>query len=140
MGLGSCVVLIIYDEVGKAGGIAHIMLPSSNQAQPETRNHNREYADIAPKILVKMLLNIGAGKDYLKAKIVGGANMFPEAGSDMLSDLGTRTVDMLTTELEKLDILVVSKDVGGRKGRSLIFDLANGNVTIKTVFGDKKEI
>jgi len=140
LGLGSCVVLIIYDEGEKAGGIAHIMLPSSNQAQPETRNPNGKYADMAPKILVKRLLNIGAGKNYLKAKIVGGADMFPEYRSDVLSNLGSRTIDVVTTELDKLGIPIVGEDVGGNKGRSLIFDLANGSVTIKTIFGDKKEL
>jgi len=103
LGLGSCVVLIIYDEGEKAGGIAHIMLPSSNQAQPETRNPNGKYADV-------------------------------------LSNLGSRTIDVVTTELDKLGIPIVGEDVGGNKGRSLIFDLANGSVTIKTIFGDKKEL
>lgn len=140
LGLGSCVVLIIYDEVEKAGGTAHIMLPSSNQSQPETRSLNGKYADTAPKILVKKLLNIGASKNCLKAKIIGGADMFPEFRSDVLSSLGSRTIDVVTTELEKLDIPIVGEDVGGHKGRSLIFDLANGNVAIRTIFGDKEEL
>jgi len=140
LGLGSCVVLIIYDEVEKTGGIAHIMLPSNNHAQPETRNPIGKYADTAPKFLVKKLLNIGANKNFLKAKIIGGADMFPEFRTDMLSNLGTRTVDVLTTGLEKLGIPVVGEDVGGHQGRSLLFDLENGRVTIKTIFGDIKEI
>ena len=31
LGLGSCVGVVLYDELNKIGGLAHVMLPDSNE-------------------------------------------------------------------------------------------------------------
>src|SRR5690625_6445482 len=74
-GLGSCVGIVIYDLNKQIAGMAHIMLPDSKLSQ-QTNFNPYKYADTAIDILIKRLINKGASKFSLKAKIAGGAQMF----------------------------------------------------------------
>ncbi|MDA2938420.1 chemotaxis protein CheD [Acidobacteria bacterium AH-259-A15] len=140
MGLGSCVALFLIDGVARVGGVAHIMLPDSNQARPQSRGDGGQFANEAPKLLLRRLTNLGADESQVVAKIVGGANMFSSYQTGMLSELGERTVEIVRAELAALNIPLVGEDVGGHRGRSARFNLETGSVKIKTVFGEEKDI
>src|SRR5690625_252198 len=73
-GLGSCVGVVVYDLLKKVAGLAHIMLPDSNLTRQENFNKYK-YANTAIDILIDKLIQQGARKFNLKAKIVGGAQM-----------------------------------------------------------------
>jgi len=74
LGLGSCVGIALYDAQVKVAGLSHIMLPSSKQIK---NNQNKaKFADTAILLLIEKMMTMGAQKDRIKAKIVGGAQMF----------------------------------------------------------------
>ena len=140
LGLGSCVALFLYDGTSRIGGVAHIMLPESSQARPETSGNRAKFADTAPKLLLKRLKGMGADESQIVAKVVGGADMFPQCKTEILSDLGSRSVKVIKSELAAMNIPVVSQDTGGNLGRSCYFDLVTGKVKVKTAFGQIKNI
>ena len=77
VGLGSCIGVCIYDWQLKIGGMAHIMLPSSNES---SGGKETKYADTCIGLMLADLYKLGAQTNRLRAKMAGGAQMFTFAG------------------------------------------------------------
>ncbi len=126
--LGSCVAICIYDRMKKIGGMAHVLLPVNlkRTVNPE------KYADTAIPLLVKSLLQEGAKKENLSAKITGGASMFKFGSNIVLGQIGDRNIEQTKIELQKLDIPILVEDVGGNLGRVIDFYLEDGRMKVKS--------
>jgi chemotaxis protein CheD len=138
IGLGSCVGIALYDKVCGIGGLAHIMLPDSRQFSNVT--NPLKFADLAVPILLQKIEAQGGSKRNIKAKICGGASMFNFSDKSMVMDIGARNSAAVKVALAEIGIPVISEDIGGNKGRTMIFDVASGIVQIKTVGCGIKEI
>jgi len=138
VGLGSCIGIAIYDSRKKLGGLAHIMLPDSTQFSKVTNPH--KFADLSVPILVKMMVENGGELSNMKAKIAGGASMFNFSDKKMNMDIGNRNGIAVKKALEEMRIPILGEDIGGSKGRTMIFDTSNGTVQIRTVGLGVKEI
>jgi len=137
-GLGSCVGLVLYDELRRIAGMAHIMLPSSSIAR-ENRINPAKYADTAVPGLVDMMARAGADPGRLVAKMAGGAQMFHFAGEDVMR-IGPRNVESVKKALKKLGIRLIAEDTGGNYGRTVEFDSRTGVLHISSVQHGVKEI
>lgn len=132
IGLGSCIGIMLYDRKMKIAGLSHIMLPDSNQFR-EIANPMK-FADLAIPILLSKMKERGCNKINIIAKIVGGASMFKFADAKLSSDIGRRNSEMVKYILkEKEKIPIVSEEIGGSKGRTMIVDAKDGTVTIKVI-------
>lgn len=127
-GVGSCVVLVLYESVIRIGGLAHIMLPFGNDTSP------RYPKGALSRMLQRMSLR-GVHQKDIRAKIVGGASMF-----DMFRkhEIGKQNVQRTREELCTRGIPIVAEDVFGHWGRSVFFNLVNGEVRVRSfTHGDK---
>lgn len=131
VGLGSCVGIAIYDKAMGIGGLAHIMLPDSSQFNKIT--NEIKFADLAIPILVENMIKKGATLRNMKAKIAGGASMFNFPDKSIIMDIGNRNGIAVKIALKSLSIPILSEDIGGNKGRTLIFDTTSGTLSIRTV-------
>lgn len=138
-GLGSCVGVVVYDSGLQIAGMAHIMLPDSSLAKRSDLNQLK-YADTAIPILINQLIESGARKFALKAKIAGGAQMFSFSSSNNMLKVGERNVKAVKDMLEQQRIPIVAEDVYGNSGRTIEFSLADSNLKIRTVNLGEKEI
>jgi chemotaxis protein CheD len=138
IGLGSCIGIALYDKYTCIGGLAHIMLPDSTAFN--NINNTIKFADLAIPILLKRMQEQGASIKNIKAKIAGGASMFNFPDKSMIMDIGNRNGIAVKNTLEKTLIPIIAEDIGGNKGRTMIFDTYNGVVQIKTVGLGIKEI
>lgn len=138
VGLGSCIGIAIYDAKNKLGGLAHIMLPDSTQFSKVTNPY--KFADLSIPILVKKMVENGGKLGNMKAKIAGGASMFNFSDKKMNMDIGNRNSVAVKKALKEIKIPILGEDVGGNKGRTIIFDTSNGVVQIRTVGLGIKEI
>ncbi|KMK77235.1 chemotaxis protein CheD [Alkalihalobacillus pseudalcaliphilus] len=138
-GLGSCVGIVLYDSLKKVAGMAHIMLPDSKQARQMVPNRAK-YADTAIDDLVETMLNMGASRQFIKAKLAGGAQMFSFAGSSNLMRIGPRNTEAVKEKLKELHIPIVSEDIGGKSGRTIEFDSVTQLLHIRTVHEGTKDI
>lgn len=131
--LGSCAGICIYDRMKKIGGLAHILLPvnTANGANPE------KYADTAIPLLVQMLLKEGAKKEFLSAKIAGGASMFKFDANVTLGQIGDRNIEETKKVLQKLQIPVLEEDSGGNSGRVIDFYISDGHLKVKAAGQEK---
>jgi len=128
--LGSCVGIVLYDPVSKIGGLAHIMHPSSERVQ---NNVNRaKFVDTAVELMLSRMAKKGANRSRIEAKVFGGARMFQAiSASPGVMQIGEENVKATRAELEGRNIPIVAESTGGTKGRTIVFDITSGRVTVK---------
>lgn len=128
--LGSCVGICLYNPAVKLGGLAHILLPFSGQIPGN--NTPMKFADTAIPLLVGRMQAMGADPMALRAKIAGGAQMFPAVNNASIAKIGERNVAAVKDTLRRLNIPIVSEDVGADYGRTLLFDPADFSMTVRS--------
>ena len=139
LGLGSCVVIAIYDSVAKQGSLAHIMLPHEAFGRRREGENMLKYADVAIPEAVRLLEEQGCSRPALSAKIAGGSRMF-ELSKDSQGDIGQRNVKAVREILANLDIPLIASDTGGNRGRSVEFRPESGELRVRSVYGPEKII
>jgi chemotaxis protein CheD len=124
--LGSCVAVCLWDPVTKIGGINHFLLPSfSGEGMASPR-----FGNIAIKELLDQLAQLGSQKHNLLAKMFGGACVL-EAFRNRQHHLGTKNIEIAHELLKSESIPLVGHDVGGQRGRKLIFHTDDGTAWVK---------
>lgn len=132
LGLGSCVGIALYDRTTRTAGLAHIMLPSSKLIK---HNQNKaKFADTAVEYLLELMMKMNAQREWITAKIAGGAQMFSFKGSTSeILNIGERNVQATIEVLRQHDIPIVAQDTGGNYGRTIELHAANGILVVKTI-------
>ncbi len=138
LGLGSCVGIALYDPSSKVAGLAHIMLPSSQQARNNT--NIAKFADTAIVKLIDDMVAKGAARIKLTAKLAGGAQMFSFNDSSELLKIGARNIAASKEVLSSLRIPIIAEDTGGNYGRTIEIHSEDGKLLIKTIGHGIKEI
>ncbi len=128
IGLGSCVGVAIFDLDRGIGGLIHAMLPRYADGRDKTKAS--KYVDSAIMLMADDLVEMGASRSALRAKMAGGAQMFSFASSDFLN-IGLRNCQTARRTLEEERILLIAEDVGGSKGRTVHFDPSNGSLRVQ---------
>jgi len=132
--LGSCVGICLYSRRNRIGALAHAMLPRHHQII----QNKFKFADTAIEEMIIQLKNMNVSIHDLEAKLFGGAKIYFSDTSGVLPDIGKMNVEAAEEVLENLRISVVSRDVGGLMGRTIVFNIRNGNVVSKMFSGVEK--
>jgi len=124
--LGSCVSVCLFDEHSGIGGLNHYLLPKGDGKGAAAER----FAAFALRRLVDNLLDLGAVKAHLNAKLFGGACVLEafRAGSN---HLGTRNVEAARAFLGAENIPIAAEDVGGNTGRKLRFHTRDGSAWVR---------
>lgn len=122
--LGSCVSVILWHPRVSMGAMAHVVLPDSHG---QTASPGK-FADTAVPYLVGKLQELGCPRAGLVAKIAGGACMFRGSGPLQIGDDNIAAVRKV---LRQHNIPLAAEDVGGTNGRKILFDCANGKLTVE---------
>lgn len=120
--LGSCIAVCLWDQVNGGGGMNHFMLPLWNGEGLPTP----KYGNVAMEKLLEQVLAIGARRQYLVAKVFGGANLLVNSSASF--PIGARNIDLALSQLEEWRIPVVASDIGGHAGRKIIMNTMTGVV------------
>ena len=126
-GIGSCIAIILYDPLLKIGALSHTLLPHQGDKQHE---RPARFADTAIDHMLHQMIALGCKTQNIRAKIVGGSNMFPESGSH----IGTENILSAREKLIKEGIRIDGEAVSGTVGRSIRFSTETGLVTVKMMF------
>jgi len=127
-GLGSCVGVAIYEACLQAGGLAHV----SDLGDGAESQNPQAHADIAIPAMVAELEAMGGVRTFMLAKLAGGAEMFRLEVSEQM-DIGKRNLRSVLDALENEMVRVVGQDVLGDRPRSMVFDLATGEVVVDSI-------
>lgn len=131
LGLGSCVAVMLHDREAKVGGLAHILLPSRSLGRGA--DNLGRFPQTAIPATVEAMAGLGADRRRLTARLVGGASMFQALAPAGSIQMGDRNVIATREVLTGLAIPVIGELVGGGQGRSVWFDVAGGQVLVRSV-------
>ncbi len=140
LGIGSCVVVALYDAVEKIAGLVHIMLPYCNKIK---NNANPlKFADTGIAELIRRMVDAGADRKRLVAKIAGGAQMFSSLSSfnKEILTIGDRNVEAVIRTLGDNGIRIIAQETGGNYGRSIEFHSDSGMMVIRSIGHGSKEL
>jgi len=120
--LGSCVAVCLWDQEAHVGGAVHYLLPRGR--------HNRgeigRYGSQAIPALIQAVCALGARPGGLKAKIFGGAKVLAGLGSSSGASLGDSNAAVAWEILAAESIVVLGSDLGGDRGRRVLFHVEDG--------------
>ena len=119
--VGSGIALCLWDSARGIGGANHFMLAEG----PEDSENACRYANVANPKLLQRMLDLGAEIKTLEAKIFGGSLPKITFGNDTVH-LGELNVKAVTRFLHMQGVRVVQNEVGGTRGRKLIFQTDDG--------------
>ncbi|MHA1585246.1 MAG: chemotaxis protein CheD [Promethearchaeota archaeon] len=127
LGIGTCIAIYLYDIKKRNYIIAHTILPKIDEF-PGRMNKNMpgKFVDLAIKLMINALIKNGSRNEDIKAKLVGGAQIFQK-----LQSVGIRNIKAAHETLTKAEIKLISEDVGGIASRSIIAFNPDGTIDIK---------
>ncbi len=137
LGLGSCVSICAFDPISKVGGMAHVVLPSSEGRSVKA---SAKYADMAIPLLLEAMQELGAQKIRLTVKLVGGAEMSTAPGMDNTFKIGEKNQEMVKIKLAEEHIRWSGEDLGGNHGRTARMFVDSGKVTVSSAGRETKEL
>ena len=123
--LGSCIGVSFYDPMIKLGALLHIMLPEKSGAKD---GNVYKFADTGIHETLRKLSAFGATKSRMVCKIAGGAKMFEMKGGGGLGNIGERNAQNVKRILMSEGLRVYSEDVGANYARTMLLDVATGQV------------
>jgi chemotaxis protein CheD len=129
--LGSCVAVTMFSPRHRTGAICHGLLPNCRK-DPECCDGGSgggKYIECAIRLMLKGLTECGVLRGDIIAKVFGGSDMFETEGRNR--SVGRQNIDMALSLLEKESIRVVTQDLGGQRGRKIVFHTYSGEVFLK---------
>jgi chemotaxis protein CheD len=122
--LGSCVAVCLYDPAARVGGMNHFLLPLHVE-----RERSPRFGTVAVPQLVEEVVRAGASRSALVAKVFGGASVIGAFRTSR--NLGEENAILAVRLLEEAHIPVLDRDVGGTKGRKVIFHVDDGTAWVR---------
>ena len=135
--LGSCIGMVVYDSVAKAGGILHFMLPESSVDPDKALKNPYMFADTGIPSLFKSVYTLGAKKQRMKVIVVGGGTILDQKG---FFNIGKRNYMAAKKMLWKNNVIIDYEDVGGNVNRTIKLALQDGRIWLKTSVMGETEI
>jgi chemotaxis protein CheD len=130
--LGSCVAVTMYSPRLRLGAICHAVLPSCRKELPCNYGHpeSGKYVECAIRRMLDGFQAHGVVRSEIEAKLFGGSDMFDTAGARSRS-VGGQNMQAALEILESQSVRVVTQDLGGKRGRKIIFHTHTGEVFLK---------
>jgi chemotaxis protein CheD len=125
--LGSCVAVCLFEEESGVGGLCHFVLPRGIG----TGAAALRFGNLAVPELLARVVALGARPGRLRAKLFGGASV--ASAFQGANPLSRRNVDAARALVAARDIPVLAADVGGSRGRKLLFHPDDGSAWVKLV-------
>ena len=126
--LGSCIGVVAYDPVVKAGGILHLMLPDSTISPEKAAKQPAMFADTGLPMIFRALVGMKAERRNLRVFLAGGAAVLQ--GEDTFK-IGERNAQTATKFMQMNGIYVKFSDLGGQQNRTIHLEVSTGRVTMK---------
>ena len=128
--LGSCLGITVHDPVAAVGGLLHVMLPLSSVDLKKAVANPLMFVDTGVPKLFHACYQAGAQKSRLVVKAAGGASSLSSNEEDFFQ-IGKRNFIVLRKLLWKNGLLLKAYDVGGSDSRTMLLEIATGQVVVK---------
>lgn len=128
--LGSCLAIVCYDPVIRAGGMIHVMLPDSGiekMSKMDRRFNPLKYVDTGFDALLKQCERIGMKKRNICLGVFGGAQIFEREDH---FNIGKRNYISFRKMVWKHGMLIKHEHVGGRVHRTVKLNVESGEIIV----------
>ncbi len=122
--LGSCVAACLTDPMARVGGMNHFLLPGVGGSGGAAMRRGVH----AMELLVNALLQHGAKRERLQAKLFGGARMLQG-----LTDIGRCNADFAERFVQRERIALTGGSLRGERGRRVQFWPTTGRARLMTL-------
>lgn len=126
--LGSCLGITFYDPMVKAGGMLHIMLPTSELDPAKGKARPAMFVDTGLDLLLRETAKFRVQKERIIAVVAGGAQFLDTKG---FFNIGKRNYESLRERFQAYGLRLHAEAVGGLVSRSMFLHLDTGEVKIK---------
>ena len=128
--LGSCIALVGYQPLKKAGGMCHYLLPEP--ATVSTEKSNLFYGIYALEALKVEFLNVSP-LDQFKFWLVGGGSMMQDAekASEAREGVAKKNIRLAKNWVSRNNIKLSGEYLGGSACRSISLQVSTGLFQVK---------
>jgi len=139
--LGSCVAITVFSPENRTGAIFHAMLPEHRDKVKVISNSppvspDSDYVDYAFYYIREKFRQNGINFKNAKFMLFGGGDVIQSLSSAKRLSIGYQNINMAKQLIEKEGISLHGEDVGGNKGRKLIFLPSEGKVYLEYIKND----
>jgi chemotaxis protein CheD len=133
--LGSCVAVTMFSRRLGAGAICHGLLPSCKGQKPcqcdEYCREGARYVDCSIMRMLGWFMGNGVAREEIDVKVFGGSDMLGVTEGTTKATVGRQNIAIAFRVIEKEKLRVSASDVGGPRGRKIIFSSVTGEVLLK---------
>jgi chemotaxis protein CheD len=141
--LGSCVSVTMFSHRMGAGAICHGLLPSCKGQKPcecdKFCSEGMRYVDCSIMRMLEWFERNGVARGEIDVKVFGGADMLSGPESAAKATVGQQNISMAFQVIEKENLRIAASDVGGLRGRKIIFSTHTGEVLLKRLLKSETE-
>ena len=135
--LGSCVAIALYDAQHKIGGLNHFILAKGGSNGRNDSGLVGRFGEFAVELLINDMLQKGAVRANLTAKVFGGSNVF-NISNPKMPQVGNDNINFAFSYLERENIPVIASDTGGVEPRKIIYDPSSSKIWLKRIKSDRE--
>ena len=130
--LGSCVAVTMFNPRLQLGAICHALLPACRKDLPCSQGEPEagRFVECAIRLMLEGFTARGVLKGEIEAKLFGGSQMFGQVDG-RLPSVGRQNMEKALGMLESERVRLITKDLGGMRGRKIIFHTHTGEVFLK---------
>lgn len=126
--LGSCVAIVVYDEVRRIGGLIHCLLPYQRSNEKHAVREPARYVDVGISNLLDEMHRQRCLDRNFTLRVVGGANMMPRC---CLPDIGAQNTEAARKMLAEQGLSVNGEVVGGTQYRHVELSIDSGQCLVR---------
>lgn len=124
--LGSCVAACMRDPVAGVGGMNHFLLPGDDSGR-----QGMQYGAYSMELLINGLLQRGARRERLEAKLFGGGRLLSG-----LTDIGRQNASFAERFLQDEGIRYLGGSLGGEQARRIQYWPVSGRARQQLLAGE----
>jgi len=125
--LGSCVSITMHSPEHGKSAICHAVLPEEISPGEPFR-----YVDSAIAAMLRLFDRHGIRKNVLEVKLFGGADILPPSDNSYRErTVGKQNILRAQQIIKREQLSLLSYDVGGTRGRKIIFHTQSGVIYLK---------
>lgn len=131
--LGSCVSVTMHCPRLGLGGINHAVLPGKEDLRSSCSREEGCFVRESIESVLQGLEKMQVRREELQIKVFGGAQMYGagQNSGQAENSVGKRNVRATLKVLQELGLRVMVTEVGGNRGRKLVFLPGQGEVWVK---------
>ena len=143
--LGSCISVTMYVPALGIGSICHGLLPTCKGRKQRQCNcgdrcpEGFRFVECSIWRMLEEYMQRGISPKGLQVKLFGGADMFPASEPQRCGKtIGHQNISVALEVIEGEGLVLAAADVGGSRGRKIMFNTATGEVLLKRLNSERE--